>query len=165
MKKYIKYLIFSVIVINLLIVPVKAKEYNPITINFKENNIIVNKEFKNKHIVDDIKINQLSSICSDKNVKRVVKAFGYVLLISKIIVPIILMVGTIMNYAKAMTANDQKGIKEATSKFAKAGAAALIIFFLPTIINLFLSLAEDDAYDENNYVTCRKCLFDINECK
>ena len=166
-KKITKYLLFAILIINVCILPVKASTItnsNAISVNYKIEDMVVRKEFK-KNNKDTVNIEPLSSMCSDANVKRIFRAMGYILLISKIIVPIVLMVGTIMNYTKAMTANDEKGIKDATTKFAKAGAAALLIFFLPSIINLALSLVEDEKYETNDYVNCRKCLFDVRKCK
>ena len=168
-KKITKYLIFTLIVIGVCILPVKAyASNNSVNINYEEKSEIVDlfvrKEFK-KNKGDDLEVEPLSSICKDTNVKRIAKATGYALLVSKIVVPIILMVGAVMNYTKAMTANDEKGIKEATTKFAKAGIAALLVFFLPTIINLVLSVAEDDKYSTNDYVNCRKCIFEVKKCK
>ena len=163
-KKIAKYLVFIFVIINICILPVNASVANTSKDRYDISSTFIKKEFKQPK-PDDLEIEPLSSLCKDKNVKIIAKAAGYTLLITKIVVPIILMVGAIMNYTKAMTANDEKGIKDATTKFAKAGIAALLVFFLPTIINLVLSLAEDDKYETNNYVNCRKCIFEVKNCK
>lgn len=58
----------------------------------------------------------------------------------KYAVPIILIVLTIADYVKAVTSGDKDNIKKANSQFIKRSIIAVIIFLLPTILNLILGL-------------------------
>ena len=178
-KKYVKCLILVFIV---FIIGTKAVEAKQI-INVKKDinntlmigntdsfeNFFEYKSFKKKSgkttTENDTKIKQLSSICTDKNVKRVVKAGGLVLFISKIIVPILLIAMAVVGFIKAMMSGDDKAIKETAMKFVKNLIAAVIIFVLPTIVNVVLGLAEDSKYSTKDYVSCRVCFFETSKCK
>ena len=58
----------------------------------------------------------------------------------KILAPILLIIFGSLDYAKAVIANDDKGLNKATSNFIKRCIAAVAVFFLPFLINFVLSL-------------------------
>ena len=60
--------------------------------------------------------------------------------IVRLIVPILLILFGSMDFGKAVIANDQDALKKAASSFLKRAIAAVIIFFLPTIIRYLLTL-------------------------
>lgn len=60
--------------------------------------------------------------------------------IVRLIVPIILVLFGSMDFGKAVIANDPDALKKAASSFLKRAVAAVIIFFLPTIIRYLLTL-------------------------
>lgn len=58
----------------------------------------------------------------------------------KIIVPILLILFGGLDFSKAVVMNDKDILQKAVSNFVKRCIAALAIFFLPTLINLLLSM-------------------------
>ncbi len=69
----------------------------------------------------------------------------------QIFVPILFVVLTSVDFAKAVFASDDKeGINKAKSNFVKRGVAVLIVFFAPLIIIAILSLVGE----ENNIGAC-----------
>ena len=72
------------------------------------------------------------------------KSLGYFLQMTfniiKYIVPIILIVLTLVDFLKAIASSDKEIIKVATGKLTKRTIIALVIFLIPTILNLILGL-------------------------
>jgi len=63
--------------------------------------------------------------------------------IIKIAIPIILIGFGIIDFTKAMFAGDESQMKKAQTDFIKRLAIAILIFFVPTIINILLSIANE----------------------
>ena len=61
---------------------------------------------------------------------------GYAFLVLKIVIPIILVVLGIVDIGKAVLSSDEKLIKDGVMKLVKRVIAAVIIFFIPTVINV-----------------------------
>lgn len=75
----------------------------------------------------------------------------------RIITPIILILLTSLDFAKAVFADEKDGMKKAKDNFLKRAVAALIIFLAPTIVSALLSLADfiqtnSCARDTNNNI-------------
>lgn len=93
------------------------------------------------------------------------KAFqviGYILLIIKIIVPLILIVLGSIDFAKAALSGDDKSTKDAAVQFGKRILIGLIIFFIPTIIDFFLSLVKGTSEVVAKYENCTNCILNPN---
>lgn len=74
----------------------------------------------------------------------------------KIIVPILLIVFGCLDFGKAVIASDQEALKKAQSAFVKRVIAAVLIFFLPMLINLVM-----DIINKALGVDLEYCLFII----
>ena len=84
---------------------------------------------------------------------------GYILMIFKIVIPLLLLILGMFDLGKAVVASDDKAISKATTALVKRAAAAIIIFFIPTIIGFVFSIvAGFNTEIENNYVKCKSCL-------
>ncbi len=64
------------------------------------------------------------------------KVFGWI----QIIAPLLLVVFGLLDFGKATIANDQDALKKATSNFVKRAIAAVLIFFLPLIVNTIFKM-------------------------
>ena len=72
----------------------------------------------------------------------------------RFLVPIVLVLLTSLDFAKAVFVGDDKdGMKKATDNFIKRSVAALIIFLAPTIVQILLSTID--------WVNFSKCMSDI----
>lgn len=58
----------------------------------------------------------------------------------KIIVPLLIIGLSTYDFIKAVTAKDDKGLKKAFQTLLKRIACAIVLFFLPVLINLLLEL-------------------------
>lgn len=104
-----------------------------------------------------------SSICSDNNVLKALRFVGYLLFAAKIIIPIILIIMGSIDYGQAIISSDADSVKKATNTFMRRVIAAIIIFFIPTIVNVvFRGLLHFKTFDEYN--NCRVCIFNPTKC-
>lgn len=86
---------------------------------------------------------------------------GYVLLVFKIVIPLLLIIFGMIDLGKAVIASKEDEIKKATSSLVRRAIAAVIIFLLPTIITFMMSIISD--FDKNSdvkddFAVCRACI-------
>ena len=82
---------------------------------------------------------------------------GYVVNIIKIVIPLILIVLGMIDLGKAVISSDDKAINKAVTSLIKRFIAAVIMFFIPTIVSaLFNALSVGDltSDDANKCVQC-----------
>ncbi len=86
------------------------------------------------------------------------QVIGYVFFILKIVIPMILIILGIIDFGKAVLSSDDKSIKDAAMTLAKRLIAGVIIFFIPTVINVVFSyisgFSEDMQADAMNCINC-----------
>ena len=105
------------------------------------------------------------NFCEENGVKISMKIIGILILVAKIIVPLLIIIYGILDFYKAMVSNDEKTTKEAFYIFARRIIAGIIVFFIPTILDVILNLV--DGYDgvESNASQCQSCLLHpLSEC-
>ena len=81
---------------------------------------------------------------------------GYVFLIAKIVIPIILIILGIVDIGKAVISSDDKAISKAAKSLLMRVIAAVCIFFVPTIVSFVIQLV-DTSVDDRNEV-CARCI-------
>ena len=82
---------------------------------------------------------------------------GYIVVVIKIVIPLMLIVLGMVDLGKAVVSSDEKAINKAVSTLIKRFIAAVVVFFVPTIVSaLFnaLSLIGNEA----DYNTCVQCV-------
>lgn len=92
----------------------------------------------------------------------VFQVIGYIIMIIKILVPIILIVLGSIDLGKASLSGDDKALKEATVIFGKRVLIGLIIFFIPTVLDFFLGLVEGTTDVSSKYQGCTDCILNPN---
>ena len=90
------------------------------------------------------------NVCSDPDVLSALRIVRIVVTIIKIAVPIILIVMCMMDFTAAMTDGD---LSKVFKTIVRRAVAAIIVFFVPTIVNL---VADLNDYDPDNYMNCIK---------
>lgn len=88
---------------------------------------------------------------------------GYVLLVLKIIIPIIIIIFGIVELGKATVSSDDKLIGKSVSSLIKRVVAGIVIFFIPTLINVVFALIFDFAKVRDDYINCVDCLTSPND--
>ena len=110
-----------------------------------------------EHVGDDF--------CTEPTVKKVLKFFGFMILLLKFIVPILIIIKGMFLFYNAMV----KGGSDDLSKNAKALGVKIVIgiliFFIPDLLNGILDLYEGWASVKSDYTNCADCLLDpTNKC-
>ena len=85
------------------------------------------------------------------NVWRMV---GYVMMVFKIVIPIILIIMGMVDLGKAVVSSKEDEIKKSTQSLLKRAIAGIIIFFIPTIIGVIFNLVDNQA----NWRPCSTCI-------
>ena len=81
----------------------------------------------------------VDTFCADTaNIWRTV---GYFLLVFKIVIPIILIILGMVDLGKAVISSDNKEVSKAAKSLLMRCIAAVAIFFVPTVINLLINIA------------------------
>ena len=85
---------------------------------------------------------------------------GYVLLVFKIAIPILLIVFGIIDLGKAVIASKEDEIKKATGSLIRRAIAAVVIFLLPTIVTFIMGIITDfkSSGAEEDFKICRECI-------
>ena len=99
------------------------------------------------------------------NTANVWQIVGYVLLVFKIVIPILLIVFGMMDLGKAVVGSKDDDIKKAVRQLAMRAVAAVVIFFVPTLVSMILGLVSNfqksGARDDFN--VCRRCITNPND--
>lgn len=103
--------------------------------------------------------------CSENGIKLALQIIGYAIFVTKIVVPIILIVYGTIDISKAVIQGND-ALQKNLVQFAKRCIAAILVFMAPGVINgIFILVA--DGYKEGkdkDYNMCFKCLFEPNSC-
>lgn len=89
---------------------------------------------------------------------------GYIIMIIKIVIPILIIILGIIDMSKAFIANDDKAISKSAIALVKRIIAGVIIFFIPSIISYVFTIIGGFDQVEDDYMKCVKCLTHPSEC-
>ena len=88
---------------------------------------------------------------------------GYVLLVFKIVIPLLLIIFGMLDLGKAVIASKEDEIKKATGSLVRRAIAAVIIFLLPTIISFIIGIVGGFTEEaEADYKICKSCITNPN---
>ena len=146
------------------------EEFNKIKNNLNlidENFEDVGNDYSNRIDEIDVRPGSLDvtpvDMCSNESTSlKVFQVIGYLLIIIKIIVPLILIIMGSIDFAKAALSGDDKSTKEAAVQFSKRVLIGLIVFFIPTILDFFLSLISGASETASKYNNCTNCILNPN---
>ena len=100
----------------------------------------------------------ISSFCTE--MKDVVQIIGYVLLVFKIAIPVIIVIMGMMDLGKAVTASKDDEIKKAMKQLMVRLIAGVLIFFIPSIIMfVFRIITEFNTIEgQTGFNVCEACI-------
>ena len=90
------------------------------------------------------------NICDNGDVLSVMRIVNITVLIIKIAIPIILILSLSINYLKAVYTSDNDALVKANKQAVNKMIAAILIFFIPTFVNVLVKLGSS----ENGYSNC-----------
>lgn len=101
--------------------------------------------------------------CEYAGTLRTMKIIGYMILIVKILVPILLIAFAIIDLFKVVLSGKSEDITKSASTILKRVVAGFVVYLIPTALNyVFNTLISND---ESNFQACTVCLFDTKDCK
>lgn len=92
------------------------------------------------------------------NTANIWQVVGYLVLIIKIVIPLLLIVLGMVDLGKAVVNNDDKSVSKAVSTLIRRFIAAIIVFFIPTIVNALFSAVGVISKDNTDYMKCVECV-------
>ena len=94
------------------------------------------------------------------NTANIWQVVGYILLVVKIVIPILLIVWGMLDLGKAVVAAKDDEIKKATKSLAMRAISAVLIFFIPTIVNVVLGIVSNfsESGAQDDWQVCRTCI-------
>lgn len=99
--------------------------------------------------------------CDEDSIRRVLKFFGYIFLIAKIAIPLIIIGFGTFDLFKSVIDKDEKSLSKQFKQLGMRLLAGLIVFFIPNIIYAVFSLSDTlNVVDTSDYKTCAACLLD-----
>jgi len=99
----------------------------------------------------------LGGFCSDT--ANIWNVLGYVVTVFKIVIPLLLIIFGMVDLGKAVVASDDKAISKAVGQLIRRFIAAVIVFFIPTIVSaLFNALDMVDTSQGSDYNVCVQCV-------
>ena len=106
----------------------------------------------------------VSDFCtSTKDLLRIV---GVVLYIFKIAIPIVIIALGMFDFGKAVVAEKEDEIKKQTKRLIYRIVAGIVIFFIPTIVNLIFTTAVPEYESESSdFSVCSNCILKPSSCK
>lgn len=110
-----------------------------------------------------LEIAAASNFCS--STANIWKILGYVVLVIKIVIPLLLIIFGMTDLGKAVVSSDDGAIKSATNSLIKRFIAAIAIFFVPTLVSAVFNLIGIFGEQEADYNVCVQCVTDVGNCQ
>lgn len=108
------------------------------------------------YLYDDAELTEF--VLCETSVLNIFRFIGYILLLVKILVPIIIIVLSMIEFFRAITAGEEKDMQGSLVSLAKKLIAGVIIFIIPTILNFLILLIEDIGETKSDFYNCHICL-------
>lgn len=93
-------------------------------------------------------------------VQGVFTTLGWVFFVIKIVIPILLIIFGSIDVGKAVIASKDDEIKKSIKTLAIRTIAGIIIFLIPTILNLAVKLIDNSEVYNGTFWDCTKCMLD-----
>lgn len=99
--------------------------------------------------------------CDEPAIRRVLRIFGYILLVAKIVVPLLIIGFGTFDVFKSVIDKDEKSFTKQLKQLGIRVIAGFVVFFVPNIVNVAFSLSDKlNIMDTDQYQTCASCLLD-----
>lgn len=103
------------------------------------------------------------NVCKDAS--KTMRFVGYIILMIKVLVPLVIIIMGSFDFAKAVTGNKgDEDIKKGAKTLGRRMVAGVIIFLVPTILNTLLNTISEWANYKTDYLECTDCLFSPTSC-
>ena len=87
---------------------------------------------------------------------RIWQIVGYIIVIVKIVIPLVIIILGIIDLGKAVVSSDDKAISKSVKSLAMRIVAAVCIFFVPTVVSFVIGVVDTSVNDDS--AICRSCI-------
>jgi len=99
--------------------------------------------------------------CNENRVRNVLKILGYVLVIVKVVVPLIIIGYGTFDIFKAVIDKDDKSLPKQAKRLMMRVIIGMLIFFIPNMVHAAFKLSDRlDFINQSEYLTCASCILD-----
>ena len=106
-----------------------------------------------------------SDPCNDDNIRTALRFIGYLLMIARVAIPLIIIVMATIDLFKSVIDKDEKSLSKQVKIIIMRIVAGVFVFFLPTIVYALFNLsAELKIVEEERFKGCATCLLKPKEC-
>jgi len=105
----------------------------------------------------------ISSFCNQ--MKDVVQIIGYVLMVFKIAIPLLIIGFGVFDFGKAVVAEKEDEIKKQTKRLLYRVVAGIVIFLIPNLVLwIFGAFVDDYSKDAQAFKVCENCFLHPSDC-
>lgn len=108
------------------------------------------------------------NLCSNPGFKQAAKIAGYVILIAKWLVPLIIIILGMVDFIKAILSSDDNAINKATGSLIRRIIIGIAVFITPSLIFALIDLLgfTKNIEENRNFIKCTYCLkYPYNDCQ
>lgn len=102
----------------------------------------------------------LAGFCADT--ANIWQILGHIVTIIKIVIPLALIILGMIDLGKAVISSDDKAISKAVGALIKRFIAAVVMFFIPTIVSAIFSAISSINLTEGDAQICVQCITNVN---
>jgi len=98
-----------------------------------------------------------ANLCKTDGVLKVLRALHTILTIARIVIPLIIIIVGSVNFAKASLDGAEDVLKKNSQIFIKQLFIGILVFFIPTIVSIFVSFIDDAFIGGGSLDNCISC--------
>lgn len=99
--------------------------------------------------------------CDENDIRKVLKIFGYIILIAKVAVPLIIIGFGTFDLFKSVVDKDEKSLGKQVKQLGIRVVAGIIVFFIPNFVNALFGISDKlNIIETAQFKTCASCLLD-----
>ena len=102
----------------------------------------------------------VSGFCADT--ASIWGLLGYVIMVFKIVIPLLLIILGMIDLGKAVVASDDKAISKSVNTLIQRFVAAIIMFFIPTIVSAIFNATTNSGVTKDSNNICVQCLTNVS---
>ena len=165
-KKFFKILIILIVFISILGINVNKINASTTTININCTSFTTKNQCqaftKCRWMSGSCQFqNVAAEPCNDYNIRKVLKIFGYILLLAKVIIPLLIIGFGTFDIYKSVIDKDEKSLGKQVKRLGIRVVTGIMVFFIPNFIYAIFSLSDKlNIIETEQYNTCATCLLD-----
>ena len=104
------------------------------------------------------------NFCSEQSTQRIMRIAGYILIVAKTLIPLIIIIMGSYDFFKVVIANDEKALGKQAKNFGLRIVLGVFIFFIPSLVNWFLGVIFDEMHSSPSQECIQCVLSPVDSC-